>query len=40
MFTATIEGGIMLARNFDDNRLLVNQIMAYRTFLRILYGAS
>jgi AcrR family transcriptional regulator len=40
MFTAIIEGGIMLARNFDDNRLLVNQIMAYRTFLRILYGAS
>jgi len=40
MFTAIIEGGIMLARNFDDNRLLVAQIMAYRTFLRILYGAS
>jgi len=40
MFTAIIEGGIMLARNFDDNRLLVDQIMAYRTFLRILYGAS
>ena len=39
MFTAIIEGGIMLARNFDDNRLLVNQIMAYRAFLRILYGA-
>jgi len=39
MFTAVIEGGIMLARNFDDNCLLVNQIMGYRTFLRILYGA-
>jgi len=40
MFTAIIEGGIMLARNFDDNRLLVNQIMGYRAFLRLLYGAS
>ncbi|MGD8839118.1 MAG: TetR/AcrR family transcriptional regulator [Gammaproteobacteria bacterium] len=40
MFTAIIEGGIMLARNFDDNRLLVNQIMAYRSFIRVLYGAS
>lgn len=40
MFTAIIEGGIMLARNFDDNRLLVNQIMAYRAFIRMLYGAS
>ena len=39
MFTAIIEGGIMLARNFDDNALLVNQLMAYRTFIRVLYGA-
>ena len=39
MFTAIIEGGIMLARNFDDNRLLVEQIMAYRAFIRVLYGA-
>lgn len=39
MFTAIIEGGIMLARNFDDNRLLVDQIMAYRAFIRVLYGA-
>ena len=40
MFTATIEGGIMLARNFDDNRLLVEQILAYRDFIRMLYGAT
>lgn len=40
MFTATIEGGVVLARNFDDNRLLVNQINAYRAFIRMLYGAS
>ena len=38
MFTSTIEGGIMLARNFDDNRLLVEQILAYRSYVRLLYG--
>jgi len=38
MFTSTIEGGIILSRNFDDNELLVGQILTYRTFLRVLYG--
>jgi len=37
MFTSTIEGGIILTRNFGDNQLLVNQILAYRSFLRRLY---
>jgi len=40
MFTAIIEGGIVLARNFENNQLLVDQILAYRTFLRILFGAK
>lgn len=40
MFTATIEGGIILARNFQDNALLANQILAYRAFLRMLFGAK
>ena len=40
MFTGTIEGGILLARNFDNNQLLVAQIMAYRSFIRVLYGAN
>ena len=39
MFTGTIEGGIMLARAFENNQLLVDQILAYRSFLRMLYGA-
>ena len=39
MFTAVIEGGIVLARNLDQNELLANQILAYRTFVRMLYGA-
>ena len=39
MFTATVEGGILLARNFKNNQLLVDQIMAYRTFIRSIYGS-
>ena len=39
MFTSTIEGGIMLTRNFEDNQLLLDQILAYRTFVRLLYHA-
>ena len=39
MFTAIVEGGILLARNFKNNQLLVDQIMAYRTFIRSIYGA-
>lgn len=39
MFTSTIEGGIILSRIFDNNRDLQNQILAYRTFLRVLFAA-
>lgn len=37
MFTSTIEGGIILSRAFGDNRLLVNQVLAYRNYLRTLF---
>ncbi len=40
MFTGIIEGGILLARNFDDNSLLAEQILAYRGYVRMLYGAD
>ena len=40
MFTAVIEGGIVLARNLEQNQLLKNQVLAYRTFLRMLYGVN
>ena len=40
MYTATIEGGILLARNFNSNSLLVKQLLAYRSFVRMLYGAN
>ncbi len=38
MFSSIIEGGIILARNFDDNELLAQQILAYRSFLKLVYG--
>ena len=40
MFTGVVEGGILLARNFDDNRILADQILAYRGYIRMLYGAN
>ncbi|MEM8661544.1 MAG: TetR/AcrR family transcriptional regulator [Pseudomonadota bacterium] len=40
MFTVVIEGGIVLARNLDQNQLLADQILAYRSYVRMLYGAS
>jgi hypothetical protein len=30
----------VLARNIQNNQLLVNQILACRSFLLIIYGAS
>jgi AcrR family transcriptional regulator len=40
MFTAVIEGGILLALNFGDNRHISEQVLAYRAFLRMVYGAE
>lgn len=37
MFSATLEGGIILARIFNNNQLLVEQVEAYRTHLRLLF---
>jgi TetR/AcrR family transcriptional repressor of nem operon len=37
MFSSTLEGGIILARLFNDNNSLINQVHAYRTHLRLLY---
>lgn len=37
MFTAVIEGGIILSKVFQDNQLLIDQILAYRNYLRVLY---
>lgn len=40
MFTSSIEGGIILSRILDSNQSLQNQIVAYRTFLRVLFAAK
>ncbi|TXS94011.1 TetR/AcrR family transcriptional regulator [Parahaliea maris] len=38
MFSSTLEGGILLARIYDDNEALMEQVQAYRTHLRLLFG--
>lgn len=40
MFSSIIEGGIILARNFNDNELLAEQILAYRSFLKLIYAVN
>lgn len=40
MFTSSVEGGIILAKAFNNNALLVNQILAYRLFLRTLFDVK
>jgi len=37
MFTSTLEGGIILARVYGDNRALIDQVHGYRTHLRLLF---
>lgn len=38
MFSSLLEGGIILARVFGDNRALYAQIQSYRTHLRLLFA--
>jgi TetR/AcrR family transcriptional repressor of nem operon len=37
MFTSTIEGGILLGRIFNNNSHLYNQVLTYRSYLRLLF---
>jgi len=37
MFTSAIEGGIMLARLFDSNQPISQQVLAFRTHIRLLF---
>ena len=37
MFSTCIEGGIVLTLIMQDNEILVNQILAYRTHLRLVF---
>jgi len=38
MFNSTLEGGIILARIYGNNQALIDQVHAYRTHLRLLFG--
>ncbi|MGV3593089.1 MAG: TetR/AcrR family transcriptional regulator [Gammaproteobacteria bacterium] len=40
MFTALLEGGIILARIFDSNEPLYRQVLLYRDHLRLLFDAT
>jgi len=39
MLTTTIEGGIVMSRAFGDQQVLADQIMQYRSYVRMLFGA-
>jgi TetR/AcrR family transcriptional repressor of nem operon len=38
MFNSTLEGGIILARVYGNNDALAEQVLAYRTHLRLVFG--
>ena len=38
MFSSTLEGGIILARVYGNNKALVDQVQSYRTHLRLVFG--
>jgi len=40
MLTATIEGGIIMSRALNDPQVLVQQIMQYRNYIRVLFDAA
>jgi AcrR family transcriptional regulator len=40
MLTSVIEGGIILSKAFNEPERLVNQILEYRNYIRLLYGET
>lgn len=38
MFTASVEGGIILAKAYGNNQALIDQVQNYRTHLRFLFS--
>jgi hypothetical protein len=40
MFSYAIEGGIIVSRAFQDKQALVEQILSYRTHLRLLFESN
>ncbi len=37
MATSIVEGGIILSRTFDDKRMLAQQMMAYRNYVKLAF---
>ena len=40
MLTGVIEGGIILSQVFDDRDILPNQLLQYRNYIRLVFGAT
>jgi len=40
MFATVVEGGIILARIYDNNTVLINQVLSYRNYLRMLFDPA
>lgn len=40
MFTTCVEGGIILAKAYDDNQPLIDQVQNYRQHLRLLFESG
>jgi AcrR family transcriptional regulator len=40
MLTGVIEGGIILSKVIDDQDILPNQLMQYRNYIRLVFGAA
>ena len=40
MFTSSVEGGIILAKAYQDNQALINQVQNFRNHLRLLFDRS
>jgi len=38
MFSSCLQGGIILARVYNSNQALIDQVQAYRTHLRLMFG--
>jgi len=38
MLSTIIEGGIIMSRALSEQKILVQQILLYRNYLRLIYG--
>ncbi len=38
MLNTIIEGGIIMSRTLSDQQILVQQILQYRDYIRLIYG--